>query len=51
MVDLEMAEIFNFSTVDEKNELQKFEPQKKIIKDKITGKVDNDIVRRILRKF
>ena len=48
MLDLKMAEIFNFSTI-EKNELQKFEQQKNFIKDKMTGRVD--IVWRIFEKI
>ena len=39
MIDLKMTEIFNFSRIEEKNEFQKFEIQKNLIKDKITGRV------------
>ena len=40
MVALLMSGILNFTTIEEKNEFYKFELQKNVIKDKMTGRVD-----------
>ena len=47
MIDLYMAEKFNFSKI-EKNELQKFKPQKKFLKDRMKGSIKSGA---FLRKF